>query len=187
MRVLFAVLVSTLLLAVNCQATDFSIVLNDDSVQGVLGIAFNENEVGESLFEGRILYDDDRDSLLGSAAVGVRGTPGNVPGLQLGAKVIGNVGRLDKLDVVTIGLGLDASYQPPQLQGFGAHGRFQYSPQLLSFSDSEGFRELAFGCFYSFTPRASLLVEYQNTEADFDTYGDRRLDDSIRAGLLFHF
>ena len=187
MRVLVSAIVAILLLSGNCWSADFSLLLNDDSVQAVLSTAFDKNEFGESIVGGRLLYNDDKDSLLGSVSAGVSGEPGNLDGLKVGAEVRGNLGRSDSSDLLTFGLGLLASYQPPQLQGLGAYVRVQYSPELLSFLDSERLWEAVVGLNYMFTPKANVLLEYQNVEVDFDTIGKRDIDESIRLGIQFFF
>ena len=72
-KFVYVTIFAVLLMTGNCWAADFSLVLNDDSVQGVLSKTFNSNELGESILGGRLLYSDDKDTLLGSVNVGVRG------------------------------------------------------------------------------------------------------------------
>lgn len=175
------------LTAVNAWSTDFSLLLNDESAQAVVSQPLVSNEFGETAFKGRLLYGDDKDTLLGSAAVGVRGEPNYIDGLKIGADIIGNWGRSDKKDVLNVGLGILANYQPLQLQGLGAYGRIHYSPKLLSFLDSEWMLETAVGVYYTFTPLASFVIEYQNIEVDFDKKNTTRIDDSVRLGLQFYF
>lgn len=178
---------AVLLMTGNCWAADFSLVLNDDSVQGVLSKTFNSNELGESILGGRLLYSDDKDTLLGSVNVGVRGAPGNIAGLKLGAQVNGNWGRSNKKDLLAFGLGVSSSYQLPQLHGLGVYGRLQYAPKLLSFMDSERMWETAVGVNYAFNPKAMLVVEYQNIEVDFEGTRTLHIDESVRAGIQFYF
>lgn len=186
-KILLATSVTVFFLTGSAWSADFSLLLNDDSAQAVLSSAFDKNEFGDSTVGGRLLYNDDKDSLFGSVGVGVSGEPGNLDGLKVGAQVLGNLGRSDRNDLLTFGLGLLASYQPPQLQGLGAYGRVQYSPELLSFLDSERLWEAAVGLNYMFTPKATLLLEYQNVEVDFDALGSQDIDESIRIGIQFFF
>ncbi len=186
-KVLFSTIAAVFFLAGTVWSTDFSLLLNDDSIQGTLSSAFDKNEFGDSVIAGRLLYSEDRDSLFGSVGIGVSGEPGNLDGLKVGAQMLGNLGRTDSNDLLTFGLGLLVSYQPPQLQGLGTYGRVQYSPELLSFLDSERLLETAVGLSYMFTPKATLLLEYQNVEVDFDALGTRNIDESVRLGIQFFF
>lgn len=187
LKIVLAALAAVLFFAGSCWSADFSLVINDDSVQGVFGSAFNKNEFGESIVAGRLLYNDDKDTLLGSVGAGVIGEPGNVDGLKAGAQVIGNFGSSNNRDLLTFGLGVLVSYQPPQLQGLGTYGRLQYAPKLLSFLDSERMWEAAVGLSFMFTPKAIALLEYQNVEVDFEKTGKRTIDDSVRIGIKFFF
>jgi YfaZ precursor len=176
------------LLAGSCWGADFSLLLNNDSVQGNLNIDLDKNDYGASFAGLRLLYNDDNDTLLGSVSGGVSGEPGNIPGVKVGAQVLANLGNSNNdRDLLVIGLGLLASYQPPQLQGLGVYARAQYAPELLCFLDSEGLYELAIGLSYTVTPKATLSLEYQNTDVDFKNAGHQNIDDSLRLGVIFHF
>lgn len=187
LKILISALVAVSLLVGNCWSADFSLLINDDSVQGLLNTAIDKNEFGESLLAGRLLYNEDRDTLLGSIGLGVSGEPGNLDGLKVGAQIIGNLGRSDNRELLTFGLGLQGSYQPPQLQGLGVYGRGQYAPKLLSFLDSERLWEGAVGLSYMFTPKATVLLEYQKVKVDFEKIGNRSIDESVRLGIQFFF
>lgn len=187
-RMLFLTLLIGLLLAGSCWAADFSLLLNDKSVQGRLNYAFDRNEYGESFADFRLLYNDDKETLLGTVAGGVQGEPGNIPGLKFGAELLGNFGTSENnQDLISLGLGLRLSYQPPQLQGVGAYVRAQYSPELLSLLDSDGMFEHALGLSYMITPRAGLMVEYQRVRVDFGQYGKTSIDEELRGGVLLNF
>jgi hypothetical protein len=186
-RVFSSAILLFFLIVINSWSADFSLLLDYQSVQAVVSQTIDNNGLGETLLNGRLLYGDDKDTLLGSAAVGVRGEPDYIDGLKLGAEIIGNWGRSNKQDILNVGLGASANYQPLQFHGLGVYGRIHYSPELLSFLDSEWMLETALGVFYTFTPLASFVVEYQNIEVDFDKKGSRRIDDSVRFGLQFYF
>jgi len=176
------------LLAGPCWGADFSLLLNNDSAQGVLNIDLDNNDYGESFAGFRLLYNDDKETLLGTVSGGVSGEPGNIPGVKIGAQVLANLGSsADDRNLLAIGLGLMGSYQPPQLQGIGVYARAQYAPKLLCFIDSEGMLEVAVGLNYTITPKATISLEYQNTKVDFENTGDRDIDNALRAGILFHF
>jgi len=167
---------------------DFSLVLNDVSAQGRLNYVFDKNDYGDSFASLRVLYNDDKDTLLGTVSGGVIGEPGNIPGLKIGAEILGNLGSNDHdRSLMTVGLGLLVNYQPAQLQGLGFFGRAQYAPKLLCFLDSEGMFEASIGASYMVTPKATILLEYQNTDVHFENVGSTDIDNSVRAGILFHF
>lgn len=176
------------LLAGPCWAADFSVLLNNDSVQGRLNFELDHNEYGASFAGLRLLYNDDKETLLGTVSGGVSGAPGNIPGLTIGAEVLANAGSTaNDRKLLAFGLGLLANYQPPRLQGIGFYARAQYAPKLLCFLDSERLFEQAVGLSYMVTPKATIALEYQNNEVDFDDSGNRHIDDSLRAGIVFHF
>ena len=187
-RVFWSAVLFLTLLAGPCWGADFSLVLNNDSAQGALNIDLDKNEYGSSFVGFRLLYNDDKETLLGSVSGGVTGEPGNIPGVKVGAQLLANLGssRNDR-NLLTVGLGLLASYQPPQFQGLGVYTRAQYAPELLCFLDSEGMVELAVGLSYMVTPKATVSLEYQNTEVDFKDVGDQDIDNSLRVGVVFHF
>ncbi len=188
---LVAALAALFFLTGSCWAADFSLVLNDSSVQGALGFTLDQNDYGESQIGGRVLYNDDRETLLGSLGAGVSGSPGNIPGVKLGASILANLGRTDGVlgsqNIIAFGLGLQASYQPPQLEGLGIYGRAQYAPKILSFSDSERLWEGALGASYMITPKAAIMLEYQKVNVELKKYGRTAIDDSVRAGVQFYF
>jgi hypothetical protein len=186
-RVYFSVLFCLMCGVCPSWGADFSFLLNDDSVQAELMVPLDENQYGDSFADLRMLYNDDEDTLLGTVSGGVKGAPGNFPGLQFGAQILGNAGDSDDESILAVGLGLLAQYQPPQLQGLGAYARAQYAPELLCFLDSEGLTETAIGLSYRILPNATLALEYQNTEIDIEHDDERRIDESVRGGIVFNF
>ena len=187
-RVFFGALLVFGFLAGSCWGADFSFLLNDNSAQANLDISLDKNEYGSSFGGIRVLYNDKKETLLGSLSGGVSGEPGDIPGLKLGVEILGNLGTSkENNDLLSLGLGLLASYQPPQLQGFGTYVRGQWTPELLSFLDCEGMVEGAFGVSYMVMPKATLKVEYQVIEADFKDAKNQDIDESLRVGVVFHF
>lgn len=187
-RVFYGTVLFSFLLTGSGLGADFSVLLNDDSVQGRFDFAFDQKQYGESIAGLRLLYNDDKETWLGTVSGGVRGQLGAVPGADVGARVLVNGGSsFNDRDLLAIGLGLQASYQPPPLRGAGIYARAQYAPELLSFLDSEDLFEWAIGLDYMITPKATITLEYQKVEVDFENTGERDIDDSVRAGIIFHF
>jgi len=176
------------LLAAPCWGADFSLLLNNDSAQGTFSVDLDKSDYGATFAGLRLLYNGDQETWLGSVAGGVTGEPGNIPGVKVGVELLGNMGvTKNDHDLLVIGLGALVSYQPPQFQGAGVYTRLQYAPELLCFLDSEGMTEFAIGLSYAVTPKATISLEYQNVDVDFKNVDGKDIDNSVRAGIVFHF
>lgn len=164
---------------------------NDESAQARLGMIINQDDYGTSMLDFRGLYNDEDDlsQWLGSVAFHFLGTPGGVPGLDLGVIVDVKTGESDVSDTEfgALGIGGLVNYFPPVLRGFGASGRAIYSPQIFSFLEAEKVSEFSIRAGYKITPKIGVHVEYQKVEVEFDRWGDSDIDDELRIGFEARF
>jgi hypothetical protein len=176
------------LAAVQASAAVLDLDFNDSSVQ--LGFAHNlsEDEYGSARGRLRLLYNDHEETTLGSAGLDFAGSPGNVPGLEvgIGAQLLG--GEADRgQDLLALAVGVQATWAPPILGGFGLGGRVAYAPEIFCWLDSERVVESAARLSYAVTPRATLFLEYQNIRSDFEDHGNWTIDDDLRGGFEARF
>lgn len=188
---MYKVLVLTLLaclVAVSAQATSLDIGFNDNSAQVGLSTPIHQDYLGSSQVNGRFLYNNDKDTRLGSAGFDFIGEPGNVPGLGagVGARVYGGKGN-DTEDILTLGVGGRVSYAPPNLNGLGVSGRLIYSPRIFSFLDVHRMLEAGARVFYAITPKVRINLDYQNIQADYKHRDDVSVDEGLRIGFEAHF
>lgn len=183
--------VSAILLVLLCAGTawasSFSLNFNDESAQFSYDHLLSREAYGESGARFRLLYNDDTDTFLGTAGVGVKGSPGNLPGLETGVLVSVNGSEIDSEKLLAIGVGLQVDYAPPSLGGFGLTASVHYAPKVFTFMDAEDYLETGVGIRYAIMPNAALSLSYQNILVDFDNYDDVRLDDSVRIGVRLDF
>ncbi len=174
---------------VDAGAASLGLQFNDYSAQGELSLGVARDDYGASAFNLRYLYNDDEETQLGSVGFDFMGTPGNVPGLDLGvgAHVIGGEANAEDLEYVNLGVGVKLSYGPPSLGGFALAGRLVYAPKIFSWRDSERLVETGVRLSYALTPKIRALVDYQNVQVDFDERGERTIDDAFRVGFQAHF
>lgn len=178
----------TLLAVSGAQAGSFELGLNNSSVQLRLGLPLRSDELGRTLLQARALYNDREETTLGSLGLEFAGEPGNLPGLEVGVEATGYTGRADRgLDSTNLALGVRAAYAPPALGGIGVAGRVAFAPEVLSFADSEGLLETSGGISYAITPKARVLVEYQNIRSEFEGRGTWTIDDAVRVGFQTRF
>lgn len=169
-------------------AGSFSIDFNDHSTQLGFVQKLNTQQYGDAAFKARYLYNEESDTNLVGVAGGVIGTPGNVNGLSFGIDVALNGGRTsDDKDLLAVGLGMLAAYNPPALSGFGVDAHLVYSPEIFTFMDTDGYLEWGFGANYLVLPNARLTLAFQNIQVDIKNRGDRDLDETVRFGIMFQF
>ncbi len=178
----------TLLAATGAQAGSFELALNDSSAQLRLGLPLRSDELGQTLLQARALYSDKEETKLGSLGLEFAGEPGNVPGFEVGVGAAAYVGKAHRgRDLANLAIGLRAAYAPPALGGLGFAGRFAIAPEVLSFVDSESLLETAGQVSYAITPKARVLVEYQNIRSEFERRGNWTIDDAVRVGFETRF
>lgn len=186
-RVLLGCLIG-LLAATFAQATSFELGLNDSSAQLRLGHALRGDELGQTLLQLRGLYSDKEETKLGSVGLEFAGEPGNVLGFEVGVGANAYLGKAHRgRDFFNLALSLRADYAPPALNGLGFSGRLAYAPEVLSFVESESLFEAAGQVSYAITPKARVLVEYQNIRNEFERRGNWTIDDAVRLGFQTRF
>lgn len=171
---------------VSAQLLDFD--FNDESAQIRYEHPVSEDDYGRTLFSGRLLYNDGEETTLGSLGLDFTGSPGNVPGLEVGVGAHGYGGRTDdSQDLAALGVVGRARYAPPSLGGFGVGVRVGYAPRIFSFADSERLVETAVRLSYAVTPKIRLHLQYQNVGAKFEDRGTWTIDEGVRIGFEARF
>lgn len=188
-KTLLAILTLSLTLAAaegRAQVLDFG--FNDYSAQIRYDYPVSEDDYGRALLSGRLLYNDDEETTLGSLGINFAGEPGNVPGLELGVGAHGYGGRTDHgQDLAALGISGSVRYAPPTLEGFGMTVRGAYAPRIFTFADSERLVEGALRLSYAATPKIRLHLEYQNVRAKFEDRGTWTIDEGVRIGFEARF
>lgn len=191
------------------RAIGFSIMLTVASMAAADGIDFSLND--ETV---RLVYTHDLDTTakglsidagwLYTSEVEVNGTTydetENV--LHLGMMVSGENwseqgsfdisvgGRLaytspSSADLLSLSLGGDVRFSPVERVGFGGH--LFYSPEILSFMDSEGYMEYGLRVDYQLLPQAHVYLGYRKLEMDVENSSTVEYDDSVSIGLQMQF
>lgn len=173
------------------EAKSLSLNFNDDSAQARFGMMIKEDVYGTSLLDFRGLYNDEDDlsSWLTSAGVNFVGALDNAPGLELGVIADVKIGDSDRSDTDfgAVGIGGLVSYFPPELGGFGVGSRFVYSPKIFTFLEAENISEFSARVSYNIAPNIGVHVEFQKVRVDFDTWGERDIDEEFRLGFEARF
>jgi hypothetical protein len=188
-------LVLALLLAMctTAAAESFEISLNDTSVQAQYGHLLGRDDYGAAHLQSRLLYNDRKDTLLGSLGLDFSGEPLEVPGLELavGVHLIGGEtqrGRhVEDFDLLSLGIGGRVVYAPAELHGLSVGGRAFYGPKILSFLDAERLIETGVRLGFAITPVVQLFADYQYMRVAFEGHGYRTVDDSLRVGFAARF
>lgn len=169
-------------------AASVSIELNDHSVQAGLRQTLPGQGYGDSLVGARLLYNENRDVVLGGIYGGVTGSPGNIGGLTFGVMLALNLADLPHgNDLLAAGIGLETRYLPPQLMGVGIDAHLTYGPDIFTFGDADSYIESGVGLGYQMLPNARLTLGYQHVRAGIDHGRDFRLDNTIRIGVTLDF
>jgi len=184
-RILFLcfIVISTASLAT---ADSIDIGFNDESFQLIYEKGLSQDEYGTSLLNGRFLYNDDKETKLGSIGLDFVGQPGNISGLDLGASAKVYAGNTEPdIDFMNLAIGLRGDYTFPQLRGVGLSARLNYAPKVFSFRDSERLLESRLRVTYAMLPKVRLYLGYQNIRLDVeDRSGHSTIDDSVRIGFI---
>jgi len=169
-------------------AASVGLDFNDDSFEARAGFDVNRDEYGRAILDGRFLFNDDKDSRLGSAGLRVMTSPQALPGLSVGAGFAGYLGRTHHGDDLgNIGVGADIDFAPPALYGGGIGGKFYYAPTIFSFNDSDGLWEFNLRGYYNFSPALQMYVGFQKIRGEFERAPDQNLDSDLRLGLNLSF
>jgi len=175
-------------LASTAGAASVAIELNDHSVQAGLRQTLPAQGYGDSLMGARLLYNEDRDALLGGIYAGVSGSPGNVGGLTFGVLLALNAVDLPHgNELVAAGIGLESRYLPPQLMGVGIDSHVTYGPDIFTFGDADDYLEAGVGLGYQVLPNARLTLGYQYISVGIEKHRDYRLDGTLRVGVALDF
>ncbi|PLX83911.1 MAG: hypothetical protein C0618_11995 [Desulfuromonas sp.] len=185
-RVLLTLVVVVLFVG-SASARTLSLGFNDETAQVVYEQLLTREAYGDSDMRARLWYDEESEIFLGSAGVGVNGSPGNIPGFKTGIKVMANGYDKNSVSLLAVSLGLLADYTPPFLQGFGATAEVHYSPSVFTFLDAKDYLETGVSIRYALMPKAALMLSYQNILVDYEDFGDVRLDDTVRIGVRIDF
>lgn len=176
-----------LLLSAPSWAGSLGISFNDESAQVDYLQSLSREAYGESEAVLRLLYNDETEVFLGNIGAGVKGAPGNLPGIMTGVRVHVIGANTDIEDLFAVGIGLQVEYLPPRLQGLGLRTGILYAPDVFTFMDAEDYLETGVGLFFTFMPRAALTLSYQKVMADFEQAGKVRLDETVRIGIQLEF
>ncbi|PLX87783.1 MAG: hypothetical protein C0619_14370 [Desulfuromonas sp.] len=177
-----------LLVGVNMAwAGSLGIGFNDESAQIDYLHVLSRETYGESEAGLRLLYNEESEVVLGGLGAGIKGVPGNFPGLMTGVSVNLTGADTDFEDLLAIGIGLQVGYIPPRMQGLGLTAGVLYSPDVFTFMDAEDYLETRAGLFFTFMPRAALNLTYQNILVEFEEFGEVRLDETVRIGIRLEF
>lgn len=168
-------------------AGSFSLDFNNESAQFGYLHELNREAYGESIASARLLYNDHKDTWLGTVGFGAQGSPGNIPGLKTAVEIAVNGSDTNSDNMLAIGVGLQVDYAPPSLSGFGITTGIQYAPKIFTFIDAEYMFETGVGIRYAIMPTAAITLSYQNILIDFEDHGRERVDDSVRIGIRLDF
>ena len=188
MRKQLAVLAILLLTAGSAGATSLDLSFDNNAAQIAVNQPLVTDELGASRFGARFLYNGDEKTRLGSAGFEFVGTPGNVPGLNLGVGVKGYGGRTSRgQDLLNGAIGAVADYTPPLLGGVVFGAKLYVAPKIFSGLDSDGLLETSMWAGYRVTPKIEVYLGYQNIRSDFGRYGTWTIDEGLRLGFKATF
>ena len=169
-------------------ADSLSLDFNDYSAQLGYSHVINQDNYGTSLLNMRGLYNDDKDTKLGSIGFEFSGEPGNIPGLRfgIGGDIYGGHTDISQ-DLLALGVCGQVGYAPPTLGGLGFDGRICYAPKIFSLLDLERLLETYVGVNFAITPKIQVYAGYQNIKADFEHQRTTRIDEAVRVGFAAKF
>jgi opacity protein-like surface antigen len=175
-------------LASTAGAASVALELNDHSAQAGFRQTLPGQGYGDSLVGARLLYNENRDVVLGGIYGGVTGSPGNVGGLTFGVMLALNLADLPHgNELIAAGVGLEARYLPPQLMGVGLDTHLTYGPDIFTFGDADNYLESGLGLSYQVLPNARLTLGYQHIRASLGKHHSYRLDNTLRLGVVLDF
>lgn len=129
--------------------------------------------------------DDINVASLGFHLVDNAGTEKNPLKVGLGGRLL--FADTDPASGGGIALGAFARYNFPSANRFALAGGVYYAPEVLSFSDMEGYLEYEFRGEYEVLKNGSIYLGYRKVEADFDIVRNAGLDKGLHFGMRFVF
>ncbi|NDY42209.1 hypothetical protein G3N55_05035 [Dissulfurirhabdus thermomarina] len=137
---------------------------------------------------GRFVYNDDEDTRIGALGADVLGHFPGAPGLDLGVglRFFGGVTDEDQ-DIFAAGIGVTATYAPAFFHGVVLDGHFSYAPRVFCALDADRFWEGGFMAGYTVMPQAVVFAGYNAMSANFEDFGQRKIDEEVRVGVRLRF
>ncbi len=169
-------------------AESISLEFNDDSAQLGYAHVINQDYYGTSLLNFRGLYNQDKETKLGTIGFEFSGEPGNAPGLRfgIGGDVYGGTTDVNQ-DMLALGVIGKIAYAPPTLGGLGFEGKIGYAPKIFSLLDLDRLLETNVGVSFAIMPNVKVYVDYQNIKADFEYQRTTHIDENVRVGFTAKF
>lgn len=161
----------------------FEIALNGNAVDASGGNHFGSDPRGRLALGGRLLYDDDDDTKLGSVLAALASEATAVEGLEFGVGAQGYFGTGRDLDVSAIGLGVTASWAPPALDGVYFGARIFYAPGIFAWSDTDDLKDWGVKAGYRVTPKIEIFATFQRIDADFGALGRPPVHEGLLVGF----
>jgi opacity protein-like surface antigen len=191
MKKFLAAAVFIALPSIQAQASTFDLSLNDDSVQARLSGTMVQDQNGSASLTARALYNDKKDSILGSVGMEFEGQLPQAPGFFVGFGAELSGGRLkaepENLDIFAFSPAAKLGFQSPGLPGLSFTARVAYAPRILAFADLERMFEAGLRTSYAITPGIDLYVEYQYIRCKFEDLGSGTIDEAVRLGFMARF
>ncbi len=154
------------------QAGGVGIRLSDD----VVGFTFAGNIASETSAQFEWLHNDDKESDMLAAGLFANGQRGALTG-RVGAKAVGLIPDDDKYSGGALAIGGDLALPLNEL--LRIRGTLFYAPEVLSFSDVEGYRETSLSAEFTLFQNSAIQIGVANLEFEGKGGGEFDFDDGL--------
>ena len=165
----------------------FDINISGSSATAELGAHFGNDPQGRFGLGVRGLYNNDRDTTLGTVIARWDAESDAVPGLSFLIGVEAMAGTEDELDVGAAAVAIESDFGPPKWKGAYVGAGLAYAPDIFTWSDTETAYWWSVRAGYRINPKARIYLEYEQLRVDFVDIGRRTLDDGIKGGFGVRF
>jgi hypothetical protein len=182
--------VSLALCSTGAQANGFDISLSDETANVVYltdsgSLGYGGADVGFGVFW------NEADDVVGHANILVTSNPQSGNNFQFGVGAKAFLGEVDGPDedenVSAVGIGGMVRYVIPSQTPMGVSVEGYWAPDVTSFSDTEGLKEVTARFELEVMPSTRGYVGYRLLEPDLDTAGKVEIDDEFHIGIRFIF
>lgn len=184
----YVAVVSLALCSTGAQANGFDISLSDETANVVYltdsgSLGYGGADVGFGLFW------NEADDVVSHANILVTSNPQSGNNFQFGVGAKAYLGTLDEIDedVAAVGIGGLVRYVIPSQTPMGLSLEGYWAPDVTSFSDTEGLREVTARFELEVMPSTRGYVGYRLLEPDMDEAGEVEIDDEFHIGIRFLF
>lgn len=182
------VALSLLTMSTSALADAFDINLRDNSAQLQYSAAMGTATLGKTEMHMGYLYTSKVNNYFADFGILVKDAVSpDAPGLVVGFGMKGLIAKVNTNNASAIALGGLVRYAPPAVPRVGLVASAYWSPNILTFGDSDRSIETGLRVEYEVIPQAAAYIGYRKIRFGINNAADETLDEGAHIGVRLSF